>query len=135
MREMRAYISARLAVAATVAAVAATVPVVTAVPASAATEHFVRFSNKSLDVYRWCVRALDAQSNVLKGDCDKVGLRQKSTFYVPTNATKIMYEYVDNTVGGGKGGPYTVDNNKNWCFRVSFSGSFHEATEQPCTLK
>ena len=98
-------------------------------------EHFVLFSNKSALVYRWCVRALDTDSNVIKGDCDRVGLRGKSTFWVPTNATKIMYEWGETAAGGGKGGPITVDNDKNWCFRMSSGSSFHEATEQPCTPK
>lgn len=131
---MRTSIPVRLATAAAIATMAATVPVVLAAPASAATGHFVRFSNKSAFVYRWCVRAYSSDMFELKGDCDKVGLRQKSTFFVPADAKVITYDYADNTVGG-ESGHGTRDNNRDWCFRASGSGSVHEATDQPCTLK
>jgi hypothetical protein len=99
----------------------------------AAGPYFVTYSQKAAAAISWCVKALDKDANEIAGDCDKVAFHGQSTFWVPTGATKIYFEWSDTTKLGGHAGHRTVDANQDWCFRMSAGGSVHEATDKPCT--
>jgi hypothetical protein len=124
---------------------AASVVVVTPGSASAATKwcdnwrggdcNFVLFSNRSGYIYTWCVTAFDEYDETLDGDCDNVGINQKSTFWVPRNATTLSLEKYEafHCGFGCERDSVTVGNGKDWCYRASFSGTVHRAKEQLCT--
>lgn len=102
--------------------------------ATAATDHFVRFSNKYPAVMKWCVKAFDKNNRELKGDCDQVPVRATSTFFVPAGADHVRFglgEAIDTGDGIASG---TRPNTKDWCFRYTISGAFHEAKDKPCKL-
>lgn len=102
--------------------------------ATAATDHFVRFSNKYPAVMKWCVKAFDKNNREIKSDCDQVPVRDTSTFFVPSGADHIRYglgEAVDSGEGVASG---RLANNRDWCFRYTISGTFHEAKDKPCKL-
>lgn len=118
------------------AMVALTVPLlVTPAPATAAGEHFVRFSNKNVSVMRWCTEARDKNNAKIKGDCDQVPVRATSTFKIPAGTDHVAYKLTDaiptspETYATG-----SVAANQDWCFRYTISGSFHEAKDKPCKL-
>jgi hypothetical protein len=95
--------------------------------------HFVNYSQKYRKVMMWCVRAFDNTMNEIAGDCDKVAFHGQSTFWVPAGATKIYYNW--RVIGQKKAKVHyaATDASKDWCFRMSASGSVHEATDKPCT--
>lgn len=119
------------------AMVALTVPLLaTPAPATAAGEHFVRFSNKYPLIMKWCTEARDKNGKKIKIDCDQVPVRATSTFKMPAGTDHVAYALTDavSTPNGDVYASGSLAANRDWCFRYTISGTFHEAKDKPCKL-
>jgi hypothetical protein len=98
--------------------------------------NFIVVSYKPAPVAVVCETPLDAQDNAVgPKDCDRIGSRAVSHYWIPQNADHVAFTYDPDAfdiIDKGKTS-YTLKNNQDWCYRVTFwTRTFHQVPHN-CT--
>ncbi|MBV9025553.1 MAG: hypothetical protein JO362_17575 [Streptomycetaceae bacterium] len=102
------------------------------------TGNFLVVSNHGEGIGKVCFTAYSSSGKELGHKCGKIANlphRRATRYIVPTGTSYTDLSYQIDAMGlGGRKIHIELPNTKNYCFRITAGGTFHDALDKPCTL-